>query len=62
MLFSDQMAVAMNDYAAQSEGELPFKEGDLFVVMEKNNEPGWWRVRRGSEEGLVPESHMQVKS
>jgi len=54
--------VAVSDYDGQATGELPFKEGDIFVIVEKNNETGWWRVRRGAEEGLVPQTLMQMRS
>jgi len=55
------MMIASSGYTPMGEGELPVKEGDVFVIVEKNSETGFWRVRRGTDEGIVPHRILQSK-
>lgn len=57
---------ALFEYQPQSEGEIPFNEGDLLLVIEKSTEDDWWKAKRkaasGDEdepEGLVPSTYIE---
>jgi hypothetical protein len=57
---------ALFEYLPQSEGEVPFNEGDLLLVLEKSTEDDWWKAKKkaasGDEdepEGLVPRTYIE---
>jgi hypothetical protein len=58
--------IAVFDYAAQSEKELSFSEGDLLCVLDKPTDDHWWKVKKkgnsvNDEEpiGLVPNNYIE---
>jgi hypothetical protein len=60
---SDDMAgkdtvTALYDYTAQRPEEVSFKEGDVFVVTEKDAS-GWWKGIVRGQEGLFPSNYTK---
>lgn len=57
-----EKAVALYDFEAQGDDELPMVEGEQLTVVEKENED-WWKVRNASgQEGVVPASYVEVSA
>ncbi|RYO99543.1 hypothetical protein DL764_006784 [Monosporascus ibericus] len=57
---------AIYDYAPQSDGELPIKEGDLLYILEKSNEDDWWKAKKKASAdeddepvGLIPNNYVE---
>jgi len=56
---------ALYDYASQGkknpkgEIDLGFQRGDIMLVIEEPTGSAWYKVRKGSEEGLVPNNYVQ---
>uniref|UniRef100_T1K9U1 SH3 domain-containing protein n=1 Tax=Tetranychus urticae TaxID=32264 RepID=T1K9U1_TETUR len=48
-----QNVKALYDYTATSEEEISFKEGDIFIVIEKS-EDGWWLGEKDGVKGHFP--------
>lgn len=65
-------ALALYDYEEADEGEISFKEGDLFGIIsksEEDDEQGWWeasllnrRNQRVVRTGLVPSNFLETVS
>lgn len=45
---------ALYDYTAQSDEELTFKEDDILYILDKDEDPDWWKAQ------LKPASLDQV--
>lgn len=54
-----EKAKALFDYDAQEPNELSFKEGDILIVVEKD-ESGWWTCRLNGKDGQVPMNFVEV--
>ncbi|KAF7544766.1 hypothetical protein G7046_g9717 [Stylonectria norvegica] len=57
---------ALYDYAPQAAGELGITDGDLLYVLDKNDDDGWWKVKKkaGADDedepiGLVPNNYVE---
>lgn len=54
-------AKAMFPYIADQEDEITIKEGDIVDVISRETEQdGWWLVRLGNNEGLVPDNFLSL--
>ena len=59
----EEEAVALYDFDADPKGEdeLSVREGERLVVLDKNADEDWWRVRNSSgREGVVPAQYVEV--
>ncbi|XP_072171905.1 protein kinase C and casein kinase substrate in neurons protein 1-like [Diadema setosum] len=50
---------ALYDYERVEEDELTFKQGDIFLKLEDEDEQGWCRGRVGDTEGLYPANYVE---
>lgn len=51
-------ASALYEYAAQTDDELSFREGDEMLIFDKT-EPDWWLVKASGRVGLVPATYLE---
>lgn len=56
---------ALYDYKAQSEDELTFKEDDVLYILDKEEDPDWWKAQLKTASldqvgpvGLVPANYV----
>lgn len=49
----------MFDYAARSNSELSFKQGDHLILHSKASSD-WWRGELGGVKGLIPHKYISV--
>ncbi|KAL6070720.1 Mitogen-activated protein kinase kinase kinase mlk-1 [Balamuthia mandrillaris] len=54
-------AVALYDFAAETEDELPFKTGDVIKLVECEDLAAWWQGELNGKVGLFPSSYVEVK-
>ncbi|TIA90146.1 hypothetical protein E3P99_01695 [Wallemia hederae] len=56
------LAVALYDFAAESDDELSVKEGDKVVVIDKVSSIDWWTCKAAvsGSEGVIPASYLKV--
>ncbi|KAH3839995.1 hypothetical protein DPMN_113436 [Dreissena polymorpha] len=52
--------VAMHDYTAQADDELPFKTGELLLLV-RRIDADWLVGRLGDREGMFPQAFIKVK-
>lgn len=58
---SKKKAVALYDFNAENEGELPMNSGDEFTILDETTYDGWYYVsNRYGSEGIVPSSYCKV--
>lgn len=58
---SEQKAKVMFSYLADQEDEVTIKDGDIVDVLEQDTgQDGWWRIRAGDKEGLVPDNFLEL--
>lgn len=50
---------AIDDYEAEDEAQVSFKEGDVVTVIDKE-EDGWWFVAVNGREGWAPFSYLET--
>ena len=51
----------MFSYVADQEDEVTIKDGDIVDVLEQDTgQDGWWRIRAGGNEGLVPDNFLEL--
>ena len=50
------MVIAPQNYEAQNEGELSFKEGDHIFLTGGASKPGWMNAKVNGKEGVIPDS------
>jgi amphiphysin len=49
------MVTALYDYAAQADGDLSFRAGDVIEILSRTqNENEWWTGRLNGKEGQFP--------
>ncbi|NXS55128.1 NPHP1 protein, partial [Brachypteracias leptosomus] len=52
--------VAVGDFSAQQEGDLPFTKGEVLIIHDKK-EDGWWVAENSrGDKGLVPRTYLAV--
>ncbi|XP_042301666.1 nephrocystin-1 isoform X2 [Sceloporus undulatus] len=52
--------ITLGDFAAQQEGDLMFKKGEVLLILEKKSD-GWWLGQNSKgERGLVPKTYLMV--
>lgn len=54
-----QSATAIYSYAATSDEELSFEEGDTLSIVDSSDE-SWWKAERGGFVGLVPATYVEL--
>ena len=53
----------MFEYAATQDDEITVKEGDIVeIVTTTTDQDGWWVIKKGSQEGLVPDNFLEKLS
>ncbi|KAL2148352.1 hypothetical protein VTH82DRAFT_2272 [Thermothelomyces myriococcoides] len=58
-----ETVTALYDYAAQAEGDLSFRAGDVIeVVSRTQNENEWWTGRIGGKEGQFPGNYVRLNA
>jgi len=58
-----ETVTALYDYAAQAEGDLSFRTGDVIeIVTRTQNENEWWVGRLQGKEGQFPGNYVQLNS
>ncbi|XP_054838977.1 nephrocystin-1 [Eublepharis macularius] len=52
--------ITLGDFAAQQEGDLTFKKGELLLITDKKPD-GWWLAQNSKgESGLVPKTYLMI--
>lgn len=49
---------ALFKYTAQYPDELSFEEGDLLYILDRVNDPNWWKAKCGDRTGLIPSNYV----
>ncbi|KAK7423623.1 BAR adaptor protein Hob1 [Neonectria magnoliae] len=58
-----EMVTALYDYAAQAEGDLSFRAGDVIeIVTRTQNENEWWQGKLQGRQGQFPGNYVQLNS
>ncbi|KAF4462342.1 hypothetical protein FALBO_10845 [Fusarium albosuccineum] len=58
-----ETVTALYDYAAQAEGDLSFRTGDVIEIIQRTqNENEWWSGRLQGKEGQFPGNYVQLNS
>ncbi|KAL2141790.1 hypothetical protein VTI28DRAFT_1927 [Corynascus sepedonium] len=58
-----ETVTALYDYAAQAEGDLSFRAGDIIEVVTRTpNENEWWTGRVGGKEGQFPGNYVKLNA
>ena len=51
----------MYNYEAEQDDEVTVKKGDIVDILEQETgQYGWWKVRCGDKEGLVPNNYLEL--
>lgn len=54
-------SVSYITFSGQNDDELSCKQNDVVKIIEELGD-GWLKVRKGDEEGYVPESYVQIQT
>lgn len=54
-------AIAKFDFKASSEDELSFVKGSVVKVLNRDDDPNWWRAEQGGSIGLIPKNYIEPK-
>ncbi|KAK4153220.1 hypothetical protein C8A00DRAFT_43847 [Chaetomidium leptoderma] len=58
-----ETVTALYDYAAQAEGDLSFRAGEVIEVVTRTGEGNeWWRGRVGGKEGQFPGNYVKLNT
>ncbi|SPQ22236.1 ac91fe1d-6c14-4931-95dc-02791d6b805e [Thermothielavioides terrestris] len=58
-----ETVTALYDYAAQAEGDLSFRAGDVIEVVTRTaNENEWWTGRLGGRQGQFPGNYVRLNT
>ncbi|KXN67518.1 hypothetical protein CONCODRAFT_82259 [Conidiobolus coronatus NRRL 28638] len=52
------MYKALYDFAASSDGEFTFNAGDIFEIVQKEDN-GWWLAKKDGKEAWVPSNYLE---
>jgi hypothetical protein len=52
------MYKALYDFAASSDGEFTFNGGDVFEIVQKEDN-GWWLAKKDGKEAWVPSNYLE---
>jgi len=52
-------ARALYDYAAETETDLSFAEGDIINILEDTDPSGWWKGELNGAEGFFPSNYVE---
>jgi len=58
-LQAEEWAVALYDFTAETEGDLPFQQGDRILVTDHIDDE-WWSGRMNGREGFFPKAFVEV--
>ena len=51
----------MFNYEAVQDDEVTVKKGDIVDILEQETgQDGWWKIRCGDKEGLVPNNYLEL--
>jgi growth factor receptor-binding protein 2 len=53
-------AIAEHDFTATADDELSFKRGDLIKVLNKEDDPYWYKSELNGVEGFVPRNYIRM--
>uniref|UniRef100_A0A7E4VMG4 GRB2-related adapter protein n=1 Tax=Panagrellus redivivus TaxID=6233 RepID=A0A7E4VMG4_PANRE len=53
-------AIAEHDFTATAEDELSFKRGDMIKVLNKEDDPYWYKSELNGIEGFVPRNYIKM--
>ncbi|KAF1748258.1 hypothetical protein GCK72_024725 [Caenorhabditis remanei] len=53
-------AVAEHDFLAGSNDELSFKRGDVLKVLNKDEDPHWYKAELDGNEGFIPSNYIRM--
>ena len=53
-------ARVLYDYDAQAPGDLTMRAGDIVIVLENEDEQGWWQGTINNKTGLFPSTYVEV--
>jgi growth factor receptor-binding protein 2 len=54
-------AVCEHDFTATAEDELSFKKSDVIKVLNKDEDPNWYRAELHGKEGYVPSNYIKMR-
>ncbi|TIB38809.1 hypothetical protein E3P86_01431 [Wallemia ichthyophaga] len=54
------IAIALYDFAAESDDELSVKEGDRVLVLDRVSSLDWWTCKQHMNEGVIPASYLRI--
>lgn len=64
-MYYTSVCKALYDYKAQSDDELTFKEDDILYILDKEEDPDWWRAQLKPQSleqegpvGMVPANYV----
>lgn len=54
-------AVALHDFKATAEDELPFGKGDILYIVNMEDDPNWFAAELRGRSGLVPCNYIEMR-
>ncbi|KFD57404.1 hypothetical protein M514_01507 [Trichuris suis] len=54
-------AEAEHDFQATASDELSFKKGNILKVLNKDEDPNWYKAELGGKEGYVPSNYIKMR-
>lgn len=64
-MYYTSVCKALYDYKAQSDDELTFNEDDILYILDKEEDPDWWRAQLKPQSleqegpvGMVPANYV----
>ena len=56
-----EQVTALYDYAAQADGDLSFKAGDVIEVVSRTDDANeWWTGKLNGVQGVFPGNYVQL--